>query len=271
MHLGHALKTFGAGFAFQGLTQERLQEHVNRRAKKKYRGRPLSPVTLKKEMAPLRAAWNWGVQAGKLKGPFPNRGLKYPKEAEKPPFQTWEEIERQLARGGLDAAEQQRLWDCVFLTLPQVAELLGYVKEHARQPFVFPMFVFAAHTGARRSEMLRARVVDVDLEGGTALVREKKRVPGARSTRRVPLTPVLKAVLSDWLATHPGGPYQFCQATGVVRSKSHRAAPAPVTRDEAHDHFQRTLEGSKWACSAAGTSSGTASARTVRPPGSTPG
>lgn len=178
MHLGHAARTVGADFAIRRLTLDDLQRHVERRAQKKYRGRPLSPVTLRKEVASLRACCNWGVQAGKLQGPCPNRGLKYPKAEEKPPFQTREEVERQIARGGLSARERQDLWDCLFLTLPQVERLLAHVREHARQPFVYPMVVFAAHTGARRSELLRVRVDDVDLEGQTVLVREKKAVFG---------------------------------------------------------------------------------------------
>jgi integrase len=246
MYLGHAVKTLGAAFAIQAMTLDDLQRHVAQRGKKKYRGRPLSPVTLRKEVASFRACWNWGVQAGKLKGSFPNRGLTYPKVEEKPPFQTWAEIERQIACGGLSERQQQELWDCLFLTLPQIEELLAYVKGQARQPFLYPMFVFAAHTGARRSEMLRVRIADVNLDGQTVLVREKKRVRGVRSTRRVPLSPLLLSVLKEWLAVHPGGQHLFCLGKDVIRSKSRRSGPAPVTRDQAHDHLKRTLAGSKW-------------------------
>jgi integrase len=183
MHLKHFVTTLGAQFPIVQLTLEDLQRHVERRAKKQYRGRPLSPVTLRKEMASFRACWNWGVQAGKLKGTFPNRGLKYPKASEKPPFQTWEEIERQIARGGLTQMEQDDLWNCLFLTLPQIIEMLAYLREHARVPFLYPLFTFAAHTGARRSEMLRVRIEDLDLEGQTVLLREKKRSKEKRTYR----------------------------------------------------------------------------------------
>jgi integrase len=183
MHLKHFVTTLGAQFPIGQLTLEDLQRHVERRAKKQYRGRPLSPVTLRKEMASFRACWDWGVQAGKLKGTFPNRGLKYPKASEKPPFQTWEEIERQIARGGLTQMEQDDLWNCLFLTLPQIIEMLAYLREHARVPFLYPLFTFAAHTGARRSEMLRVRIEDLDLEGQTVLLREKKRSKEKRTYR----------------------------------------------------------------------------------------
>jgi integrase len=246
MHLRHVTKTLGANFPIENLLLVHLQQHVERRSKKIYRSRPLSPVTLRKELASFRACWNWGVQAGKVKGVFPSRGLKYPKRSEKPPFQTWEEIERRIARGSLTKYEQAELWDCLFLTLPEVDELLAFVKEYANQPFIYPMFVFAAHTGARRSELLRVRVDDVDLEYRTILLQERKRVRGVRSTRRVPLSPLLADVLQEWLKIHPGGQFLFCQQSEVIRSKSKRSAPTPVTRDEAHDHFQRTLAGSKW-------------------------
>ena len=102
MHLRHFVATFGKGFAVGGLKLADLQRHVERRAKKHgIRKRLLSPTTIRKEVASLRAAWNWGVQAGLVTGPFPHRGLMFPKTSEKPPFQTWEEIERQIERGGL--------------------------------------------------------------------------------------------------------------------------------------------------------------------------
>jgi integrase len=52
--------------------------------------------------------------------------------------------------------------------------------------------------------------------------------------------------MRDWLGDHPGGQYLFCLPAVVGRSKTRRSAPSPVTRDEAHDHFGRTLAGSKW-------------------------
>jgi integrase len=79
--------------------------------------------------------------------------------------------------------------------------------------------------------------------------------------------------LKDWLAHHSGGDYLFCQAGEVFRSKKrsrttgHRSGaaratsgrgrlatvrlrqvpgPGPLTKDEAHDHFRRTLAGGKW-------------------------
>jgi site-specific recombinase XerD len=77
------------------LSLSRLQEYVNKRAEAK-----LSPVTIRKEIATLRAAWNWGEPMGLISGKFPNRGLRYPKADEKPPFMTMAEIKRQIAAGG---------------------------------------------------------------------------------------------------------------------------------------------------------------------------
>jgi integrase len=246
MHLRHFIKTFGVNFPVQTVTLAKLQEHVNRRAKRKgIRNRPLSPITIRKEVASLRAAWNWAVQTGYVTGSFPHRGLKYPKAEEKPPFQTWQEIERQVARG-VTPAEERDLWDCLFLTLPEIAGLLHFVQDAARHPFIYPMFCFAAHTGARRSEMLRARINDVDLEAGAVLIHERKRAKGKRTSRRVALTPFLAGVLKAWLAAHPGRQHLFCHELEVFRSKTKRVGYGPLTPDEAADHFKRTLAGSKW-------------------------
>lgn len=247
MHLRHFRRTLGEDFPVARLKQEDLQEHLTERAKDRgIRKRKLSPVTLRKEMGSFRAVWNWAVRAGLLVGPFPNRGLVYPKTDEKPPFQTWEEIERQIARGGLSEAEQQDFWDCLFLTVSQVQEVLAHVRAQNLQPFVYPMFCFAAHTGARRSELIRSRLSDLDLEGMTAVIREKKRGRGHRTHRRVPLSQFLVGVLEEWLKVHPGGADTFCQELKVVRSKTNRTEYGPITRNEANDHFHRAVKGSKW-------------------------
>jgi len=77
-------------------------------------------------------------------------------------------------------------------------------------------------------------------------VREKKRLKGKRSTRTAPITPKLADILRDWLAARPKCPALFCQSQRITRSKTRRDGPTAVTKDEAHDHFKRTVEGSKW-------------------------
>jgi integrase len=246
LHFKHLIATLGERHSIRSLSLADLQRHVDRRAKAKGIHGRLSPATIRKEIVTLRTSWNWGVRMGIVTGRFPNAGLRYPKGDEKPPFMTWQEIERRIKAGGLTNKDRAILWDALFLTLPEIDELLEHVKASARQPWVYPLFVFAAHTGARRSEMIRAQTADVDFEGGTVLIREKKRARGQRTTRRVPLSSKLAEVLQEWLAVHPGGQSLFSQEAAVTRSKTKRAASMPVTRDEAHDHFKRTLAGSKW-------------------------
>ncbi|MDX2037233.1 MAG: site-specific integrase [Isosphaeraceae bacterium] len=247
IHLSHLAKTLGERFPMASLTAADLQRHIARRsAMKGARGRRLSPATIRKELASFRAAWNWATHMGIVAGSFPNRGLVFPKTDEKPPFMTWQEIERRIQVGGLSDAQIAELWDALFLTLPEIEDLLTLVQSTARQPWIYPMILFAAHTGARRSEMIRAQIADVDFEGGTILIREKKRSRGQRTTRRVPLSYRLARVLKDWIEHHPGGQCLFGQAETVVHSKTKRAGSSPLTRDEAHDHFKRTLAGSKW-------------------------
>src|SRR5579864_1982093 len=264
LHLGHFARILGDSFPLGELSLAKMQEYVNHRAKAK-----ISPVTIRKEIATLRAAWNWGEPMELTEGKFPNRGLRYPKADEKPPFMTMAEIERQVAAGGDPAV----LWEAVYLQANELAELLKRVKAKATHPWIYPLFCFAAHTGARRSEILRAKVSDLDFAGETIVIHEKKRSRSQRTTRRVPLTPLLKQVLKDWLAIHPGGPFLFCQNGTVARSKKRslttghqsgkrrpkslkgrmatvKKRPQPghaaLTRNEVHDHFKRVLTGTKW-------------------------
>jgi len=247
IHSDHLKKTLGDDFVVQYLATSDLQAHVERRAKAKGRhGKPLSPTTIKKEIASFSGIWSWAVRMSHLTGAFPNKGLVYPKTSEKPPFQTRAEIEEQLKRGGLKDDEKRELWNSLFLTLPEVAELLEYVRENGRHEWIYPMFCFAAHTGARRSEILRSRISDFDFQAKSVLIREKKRVKGRRTTRRVPLSGFLACAMREWFDAHPGGIYSICQPLEVFRSKKTRTDYTPITVNESNHHFNATIAGGKW-------------------------
>ena len=125
------------------------------------------------------------------------------------------------------------MWDCLFLGLKEIEGALEYAKDNAISPCIYPMVVMAAHTGARRSELLRSQAHDFDFTGKVVTIREKKRVRGQYSTRRVPLSSLLASAMAKWMKEHPGG-FTFL------------AGDQPLTRDQAHGFFQRTFASSKW-------------------------
>jgi integrase len=240
LHLKQIRRKLGDSFKLQQLSTSHLQEYVNTRIRVKgNKSIPLSTVSLQKEMAAFRACFNWAVQTGILEGTFPNQGLRYPKGEDKRPFTTWEDIERRIGRGGLAAGEIKKWWDCLFLDLGLVAEFVEFMATHGSKPWMYPMIATAAHTGARRSELVRLHVDDVDFQGKTILIHERKRVKGQRTTRRVPLTPFLESVLKNWLAKdHTGGQNLFFD---------HEDGKAvPVTVDDAGWQFVLSVRGSKW-------------------------
>jgi integrase len=260
IHRNHLERHFGPSFAIRSASIEQLQGYVA--------SRKVSGATSKKEIVTLRTVWNWGVAAKLVQGPFPGRGLKYPKTNEKPPFMPFDEVS-ELTHG--DDANADELWESVYLTVADIQALLKDVA-NAHLPFVYPMFCFAAHTGARRSEILRARLSDVDLKNGWVTLHERKKAHDQKTTRRVPISAALHSVLSDWIAKHPGGQALFCHSTVVARSKKrslstgHRSKRRPktvkgrnakvrarllpplgaLTKDEAHNHFKKALAGTKW-------------------------
>jgi site-specific recombinase XerD len=86
----------------------------------------------------------------------------------------------------------------------------------------------------------------VDFHTGTVTIREKKRVRGKGSTRVVPMPMKLREAMTEWVKIRPECSHLFCQTQHVTHSRTKRAGPTPVTSNEAHDHFQRTLAESKW-------------------------
>jgi hypothetical protein len=151
-HFKHWAVSLGPNFLMAGLSLADLQRHVDRRAKMKGIRGLVSPGTISKEVVSLRTSWNWGVQFGLLTGKFPNKGLRFAKMDEKPPFQTFAEIQRKIP--GLSKNQAAALWDSVYLTVPEITDVLAYVKEHASMPWLYPMVCFAAYSRRAPPELL---------------------------------------------------------------------------------------------------------------------
>jgi integrase len=269
-HFRHLCGLMGEGFPIRRLSLADLQGYVDKRAKAKGRRGKLNPATIQKEIVSLRTAWNWGARMKIVSGRYPYDGLRYPKTDEKPPFQTRAEIERQLP--GLPPKKAAELWEALYLTLPEIERLLTHVEANALHPWIYPLAATAAHTGARKGELLRMRISDVDFAAGIVSIQERKRVQGRRTTRRVPLSTALATILADWLKRHPGGDYLFAQAEQIERSKKRsrttgylwkerpgalkerlagvtereRRGILPLTEDEAGHHLKQTLKGGEW-------------------------
>jgi integrase len=190
-----------------------------------------SAATIKKEIVTLRTAWNWARRHLELAPEFPGTRLDYAKIAEGLPFMTWDEAERRIAAGD----DPDEVWGCVYLRPREIAELLAWVSKRPVSPWVYPIFCFAAHTGTRRSEIVRVLPSDVDLASGGVTIREKKRDKTRTTTRRVPLTPFLKDVLADWVQRRGNGKMLFCKDNGQA------ILPGEIT-----NYFIRTLRTGKW-------------------------
>ena len=250
-HLNQFAETIGERFRIQALTLLDLQGHVDRRRKK-----GVSPVTLKKEVATVRACWNWAVHGGL------SRALSRPRAA--------------VPEGGRKRA------------LPHLRRDRGHHRrrEPRRGPARRPLGGPVPYTGRRsRSSLHHVRRATARCPGSTRWWRSRptREHGGARCSGRWPptwtwppgsspsgrrsgsrasidahraLTPKLAEVLREWLAVRPEGPFLFCQAEQVTRSKTKREGPTAVTKDEAHDHFKRTA----WRARSGGAS------RLPRPP-----
>jgi integrase len=231
IHINHLRRLLDVKTFLDDVTTRMLQDYINVRTPF------VETATVRKEISTFTMLWNrWAVPQGMTMRTAPTGNLLYPKAKCKAPFQTREQIERQITRRELPAEEQNALWECLFLTLPEVEEVLELVRERKRMPYAYPMFVFAAHTGARRSELRRSLVTDFDFENKTVLIREKKRDHEKIETyRTVPLSPLLELVMRNWFAEHPGGPHALCTPDGT-----------PITEHYATKLVINALKKTKW-------------------------
>lgn len=254
IHQRHLLRILKGKSELTTVTGQTLQKYVNTRAlektryaidkslpKEEWEYRCVSATTIRKEVKTLGTVWRWAASVPLIERPFPNRGLRWPKTDEKPLFQTWAEIERQIEQDQLSDAHAESLWDCLYLRSTEVEQLLRHVEQTARYSFIYPLFAAAAFTGARRSELLRSKRSDFDFHSNIVTIRERKRVKGQRSTRRVSMSPTLQQIMKAWFDEHPGGQWTFAKYDPFSESE-----PGPISRDSAHSHFRTTVDGSKW-------------------------
>lgn len=235
IHAGHLKRLIGTNTALGSIKTGTLQEYLNARAKETWHKKPIRPQTIKKELDTLRTIWSWAKRMGYVATAAPTQGLTYPRRKEKPPFQTWSEIEAAANRGGLSKSEKRELWDALYLKKDEIDDLLAFVYQDKR-PWLRALFVFAAHTGARKSELLRSRVEDFKFDQGIVIIREKKKAKGVETTRHVPLTPLLAQTMNDYFRNHhPGGPWSLCLH-----------ADEPLGETTAHESFKWLFRKTKW-------------------------
>jgi site-specific recombinase XerD len=101
-----------------------LQRYVSLRSRESgKRGAPVSSATVRKAIATFRTLWRWARGAGLVSTQFPNQGLKYPLDAEAPPFLTRAEIERRIERC-ISPDDETILWGCLYLSTQELDSLL---------------------------------------------------------------------------------------------------------------------------------------------------
>jgi integrase len=217
IHMKHLARLIGGDTPLAAVTAGTVQQFVDARSRETHNGHPLKAKTVRKAVATLRFVWNWAQRQGHAPTKFPEVELVFPKEKQPEPFRTYDQIRAILARGGVDKRRERELWDGLFLHPAEIAEVLAHVKRKTSARYLYPLLVTAAHTGARRSELFRARVEDIDFDARHVLLREKKRSRDKETFRTVDMTPTVEAVMRKYFAeVHPGGVYAFCSKPNVM-------------------------------------------------------
>lgn len=224
IHQKHLLKVFGKDILVEDI---KPSTYIRERSCQTFRNKPIGSRTIRKELATLRALCNWAAHPnqGLITTPPNFTKLVFEKEDAQRPFLSWGEIETKIKQGSSPS-----LWDSLFLSVEETRSLLEFVRAATLPPFVYPLFCFAALTGARRSEMLRCRLEDLALDKGEIVLREKKRCRTFKETfRRVFAPPSLVEAISNWLLVHPGDNKLFLLSPSM-----------------ASFWFKESLRGSKW-------------------------
>ena len=196
-----------------------------------------SSSTVHKERDTLRTLFSWLVANGYLDSSPASSLGPIKGEVELAPFRTISEIEAIMSRGGLSDAEILKLWDCLYLTPAEIADLLQTIRERSDTDYGFLLHALPAYTGMRRGEVLRLRWSDVESSQGYIIARSLKQSRRAVETkRRIELHPELDVILSEWRKQRPKGQFVLCDADCLD----------PLGLDHANRVFWSPMRGTAW-------------------------
>lgn len=231
IHLNHFRRILKASTSLEAIQLVNMDRYARSRLKEQHHGRSISAYTVRKELRTFRRARVWASEHGHTTAPtWEVSSIHLPKDRGRERFRTYHEITTILSRGGMSTKDADRLWETMYLDRKELQEFLEYIREHVKHLWIYPMICMVAFTGCRRSEMIRSRIDDWDLDNKQVTIREKKRDTSKDyTTRSVGIHAELAKVMSDWFAGHPGGQH-------AITSDGH-----PLTVDTATFYFIQTL------------------------------
>ena len=109
IHIKHITRILGDSLTLRALNKTHLQQYVTQRSREPGRQGNISAATIRKEIATFGSLWGWARSEGFVDSEFPRKGLMFPKATERPPFQTWEQIERRVGIPCCPELEWQRI------------------------------------------------------------------------------------------------------------------------------------------------------------------
>ena len=132
IHLRHVERLLGADLPLEAADLASAQRYARARGKEthgKVARRPIRPYTVWKELKSFRHAWAWCYARAlvPVAPPWELAEVTLPRDRDPEPFRTMAEILERIDRGGLTGEGQKELWDCLYLTGPELLELLGHV------------------------------------------------------------------------------------------------------------------------------------------------
>lgn len=232
IHLRHLVRILGKSTPLPSIDPKRIRQYVEQRLGEEVRGSRVTGPTIRKELYVFRRVWRFAAGEGIVTGDPPSALV--PKGKPKEPFRTFAEISR--LSGKMPASRSSDLWESCVLLSSEIAEFLEFVRIRRPDGWLYPAVMACAYAGIRRSEWIRSRPEDWDLENGKLIVRERKRVHNKHgSLRTIDLHPDLVACIGKYLEAHPGGSVMFCDRKNV-----------PISRDSAADRWRRLVANSKW-------------------------
>jgi integrase len=123
-----------------GITKTDLQGFIQAGLKERSR------TTVGKERGAVIQIFRWAAGREYVGGSPAAELEKSPASRNQAHFRTAEEIEAVLSRGGLSREASWALWDCLYLTPGEAADLLAAVRERRRRDVSYLLHAIPAYT-----------------------------------------------------------------------------------------------------------------------------
>ena len=231
-HINHLRRFAGRYFHREILLEEINVGFFNRYKKFRYTIGQVLSDTVNKELGTFQAIFNYAIENEYILENVVCKVKRDKSQSKADRFHTHTEVMEMLRTGNYSDKEKRTLLRFRFFNPQEINEIISLTKGK----MLYPILITIAFTGARRSEIISLRWIDIDFDRNVIWIRSRKQSRKRESVPRIiPMHPKLAKILQKHKASKGKGEWVFTREDG-----------RRITGEFLREIFRSTVKGTKF-------------------------